>query len=92
MVPMQAVKEVVEGYVSQVDRQLSSALDARRLTSASAATGGFLGGPASARSPAAPGTAGNTAKLADLLWQNLSKVCSCSALSAFGQQAEPRLL
>lgn len=72
---MQAVKEVVEGYVSQVDRLLSSALDARRLTSASTAAGGFLsGGPGMARGSPAPGAAASTAKLADMLWQNLGKV------------------
>ncbi len=59
--------------MSQVERQLTSALDARRLTSAGAAAGGFLGGPGGHGSPA-PGTAGSTAKLAEILWQNLSKV------------------
>ncbi|CAL8469379.1 g8920 [Coccomyxa elongata] len=68
----QAVTELVESSVSQVERQLTSALDARRLTSAGAAAGGFLGGPGGRGSPA-PGTAGSTAKLAEILWQNLSK-------------------
>ncbi|EIE21637.1 hypothetical protein COCSUDRAFT_30131 [Coccomyxa subellipsoidea C-169] len=67
-----AVTDLVEGYVSQVERLLTNALDARRLTSAGAAAGGFLGGAGGRGSPA-PGTAGSTAKLADILWQNLSK-------------------
>ncbi len=74
--------ELVESYVSQVEVQLTSSLDARRLTSAGAAAGGFLGGSGGRGSPA-PGTAGSTAKLADILWRNLSKVallsvCPCN--------------
>lgn len=65
--------------MSQVERQLTSALDARRLTSAGAVAGGFLGGPGGRGSPA-PGTAGSTAKLADILWQNLSKVLHLALL------------
>lgn len=78
---MQAVTDLVESYVSQVERLISSALDARRLTSAGAAAGGFLGGSGGRGSPA-PGVAGSTAKLADILWQNLTKVGCARDLQA----------
>lgn len=86
MLPTQAVTELVESYVSQVERLLSSALDARRLTSAGAAAGGFLGGAGGRGSPA-PGTAGSTAKLADILWRNLSKVVATLPLCLLSLRA-----
>ncbi len=75
----QAVKELVEGYVSKMDKLVTNALDARRLTSAGASAGGFLGARDGGHGPG-PGSVGSTAKLAELLWQNLTEVCvpACS--------------
>ena len=73
----QAVKELVEGYVSKMDKLVSNALDARRLTSAGAAAGGFLGVRDGGHGPG-PGYVGSTAKLAEILWQSLTEVCKTS--------------
>ena len=69
----QAVRELVEGYVSKVERLVTNALDARRLASAGAAAGSFLGGHDGGRGPR-PGDVGSTAKLAEILWQSLTEV------------------
>lgn len=73
----QAVKELVEGYVSKMDKLVSNALDARRLTSAGAAAGGFLGVREGSHGPG-PGNVGSTVKLAEILWQSLTEVCKTS--------------
>ena len=74
VLPEQAVKELVEGYVSKMDKVVTNALDARRLTSAGAAAGGFLGARDGGHGPG-PGNVGSIGKLAELLWQNLTEVC-----------------
>lgn len=66
--------DLVEGYVSKMDKLVTNAVDARRLTSAGAAAGGFLGPRDGGHGPS-PGNLGSTAKLAELLWQNLTEVC-----------------
>ena len=71
----QAVGELVDGYVSKMDKLVTNAVDARRLTSAGAAAGGFLGARDGGHGPS-PGNVGSTAKLAELLWQNLTEVCA----------------
>ena len=73
IVAVQAVRELVEGYVSKMEKLVSNALDARRLTSAGAAAGGFLSARDGGHGPG-PGNVGSTAKLAELLWQNLTEV------------------
>lgn len=73
----QAVRELVDGYVSRVDKLMSNALDARRLTSAGAAAGSFLGARDGGHGPG-PGNVGTTAKLAEILWQNLTEVIGLS--------------
>ena len=69
----QAVRELVEGYVSKMERLVTNALDARRLASAGAAAGSFLGGRDGGRGPG-PGEVGSAAKLAEILWQSLTEV------------------
>ena len=69
----QAVRELVEGYVSKLERLVTNALDARRLASAGAAAGSFLGGRDGGRGPG-PSEVGSTAKLAEILWQSLTEV------------------
>ena len=59
--------------MSKVDKLMSNALDARRLTSAGAAAGSFLGARDGGHGPG-PGNVGTTAKLAEILWQNLTEV------------------
>ena len=63
--------------MSRVDKLTSNALDARRLTSASAAAGSFLGARDGGHGPG-PGNVGTTAKLAEILWQNLTEVTGLS--------------
>lgn len=78
---VQAVKELVEGYVAKMDKLISNALDARRLTSAGAAAGGFLGAREGGHG-LGPGNVGSTAKLAELLWQNLTEASHQHAIMA----------
>ncbi|CAK0784167.1 hypothetical protein CVIRNUC_007370 [Coccomyxa viridis] len=68
----EAVRELVEGYVSKMERLVTNALDARRLASAGAAAGSFLGGRDGGRGPG-PNEIGSTAKLAEILWQSLTE-------------------
>ena len=63
----------MEGYVSKMERLVTNALDARRLASAGAAAGSFLGGRDGGRGPG-PGEVGSAAKLAEILWQSLTEV------------------
>ena len=63
--------------MSRVDKLTSNALDARRLTSAGAAAGSFLGARDGGHGPG-PGNVGTTAKLAEILWQNLAEVTGLS--------------
>ena len=63
----------MEGYVSKMERLVTNALDARRLASAGAAAGGFLGSREGGRGPG-PGDVSSTVKLAEILWQSLTEV------------------